>query len=88
MYNPVNTVYIFIGWNDVCLPPPGESAIHILDYIPEENVHTRFLHETVNIGEHRMRETVKPTTKNHTQIKEAKAFISISIIIGHKKDSF
>ena len=53
MYNPVNSVYIFIGRNYVCqLPPRGESAIHILDYIPEENARTRYLHGTVNIGEY------------------------------------
>ena len=52
MYNPVNYVYIFIGWNDVCLPPPGESAIHILENIPEENEHKAYLHESIKIGEH------------------------------------
>ena len=52
MYNPVNSIYIFIAWNDVCLPPPGESAIRIFEDIPEEYVHSRFLHESVKIGEH------------------------------------
>ena len=52
MYNPVNYVYIFIGWNDVCLPPPEEFAIHILENIPEENVRTPYRHESVNMGEH------------------------------------
>ena len=52
MYNPVNSVYIFIGWNDVCLPPAEESAIHIFEDIPEENVRIPYLHESVNMGEH------------------------------------
>lgn len=43
-----NFVYIMFGWNDVYLPPPGESANHILENIPEENVHTP-LHGTVNM---------------------------------------
>lgn len=47
----------------ISLPPPWESPTRILEDNPEENVHIHYLHETVNMDEHFMWETVGPTSE-------------------------